>query len=142
MRRRIRSTCERAFGTSDRDLILSKQPAELPAELLGERIEELRRTCSALTLLRTCDDQGKPCKFSGAPAKAPEGCRPWFDLWQPLEHGVTLVAGHWAALGLHLGPGLILLDSGCVWGGALSAVRLEDMKIIRQPTAERPQDLP
>ena len=137
---------ERALGTSDRDLILSKQPAEPVTEPrtepLEDRIEQLRRTCNALTLLRTCNDQGEPCKFSGAPAETPEGCRPWFDLWPPLEHGVTLVCGHWAALGLHLGPGLMMLDSGCVWGGALTAVRLEDMKIIQQPTAERPQDLP
>jgi bis(5'-nucleosyl)-tetraphosphatase (symmetrical) len=82
------------------------------------------------------------CDFSGSPEQAPENCRPWFEFWPPLEHGITLVCGHWAALGLHLGPGLVVLDSGCVWGGALTAIRLEDMQIIQQPTVERADDLP
>ena len=127
-----------ALQTPDRDLILAKRTPE-PNE---DRIAELRRTCLALTLLRTCKAEGEPCHFSGAPSEAPDGCRPWFELWRPLEHGVTLVCGHWASLGLHLGPGLSVLDSGCVWGGALSAVRLEDMKIVQQATVERAGDLP
>ena len=129
---------ETALQTEDRDLILARRPSE-PLE---SRVEELRRTCLALSLLRTCNVAGEMCDFSGSPDEAPEGCRPWFELWPPLEHGITLICGHWAALGLHLGPGLTLLDSGCVWGGALTAVRLEDMKIVQQPTVERADDLP
>jgi len=129
---------ETALQTSERDLIL----ADRPPEPLESRLEELRRTRLALSLLRTCTAEGEMCDFTGSPEQAPEGCRPWFELWPPLEHGVTLVCGHWAALGLHLGPGLIVLDSGCVWGDTLTAIRLEDMKIVQQSTVERADDLP
>ena len=42
-----------------------------------------------------------------------------------------MIFGHWAALGLHLAPGVAGLDSGCVWGKALSALRLEDRAVFQ-----------
>ena len=50
--------------------------------------------------------------------------------------GVTVVFGHWAALGLRLEPRAIGLESGCVWGNRLSALRLEDRKVFQQETLE------
>jgi bis(5'-nucleosyl)-tetraphosphatase (symmetrical) len=47
-----------------------------------------------------------------------------------------VVCGHWAALGLQIAPGLVALDSGCVWGGRLSAVRLEDHAVFQEPMAD------
>ena len=47
-----------------------------------------------------------------------------------------MVCGHWATLGLHLEPGVIALDTGCVWGRKLTAVRLEDRKVFEEPQAE------
>ena len=43
-----------------------------------------------------------------------------------------MVVGHWAAMGLRLEPGLVALDSGCFWGGPLSAIRLEDGVVFQQ----------
>ncbi|MDR2614435.1 MAG: diadenosine tetraphosphatase, partial [Candidatus Accumulibacter sp.] len=43
----------------------------------------------------------------------------------------TLVVGHWSALGLKIRPNLLTLDSGCLWGGQLTAVRLEDRMVFQ-----------
>ncbi|MCX7140635.1 MAG: bis(5'-nucleosyl)-tetraphosphatase (symmetrical), partial [Proteobacteria bacterium] len=48
-------------------------------------------------------------------------------------HDHTVICGHWSALGLKLRPDLLALDSGCVWGGSLSAVRLEDRSLFQIP---------
>jgi bis(5'-nucleosyl)-tetraphosphatase (symmetrical) len=49
-----------------------------------------------------------------------------------------VVCGHWSALGLHLADGVAALDSGVVWGGALSALRLDDRAVFQQPALEPP----
>lgn len=98
--------------------------------------EEQRRALAALTLLRTCSRHGEPCHYSGPPEGAPEGCLPWYELWRPSDHGVTVVCGHWAAQGLRVEPDMIALDSACVWGGSLTAVRLEDRRLVQQPALE------
>ncbi len=82
---------------------------------------------AALTLIRMVGADGSPCLgFSGPPEDAPPGCVPWYDAPGRASAGATVVCGHWAALGLHRAPGVVALDSGCAWGGPLSAVRLED----------------
>jgi bis(5'-nucleosyl)-tetraphosphatase (symmetrical) len=50
----------------------------------------------------------------------------------------TAVFGHWAALGLRFAPGVRALDSGCVWGGALTALRLEDGRVWQVACRDRP----
>jgi bis(5'-nucleosyl)-tetraphosphatase (symmetrical) len=88
-------------------------------------IERLRVTCSALTRLRFCNAEGAmDFSSSGGLNAAPPGCMPWFDVPGRKTADVTVVFGHWAALGLMLRENLIGLDSGCVWGAKLSAVRL------------------
>lgn len=111
------------------------------AEPSDRPLEELRSALFAFTLLRTCTEAGEPCGFSGPPSEAPPGCRPWYELWRPAERGLCVVCGHWAAQGLRLDPDMIALDSACVWGGALSAVRLEDRKLVQQPALETPLPL-
>ncbi len=119
--------------------------------VLARRVEDtdgkpstlrLRQSAYAFTLLRSCTPSGLPCSFSGPPESAPAGCQPWYRLWDPIDHGVTVVCGHWAAQGLKVRPGMIALDSGCVWGGALTAIRLEDLRIVQQRTVESPRNLP
>ncbi|TCK96575.1 LOW QUALITY PROTEIN: bis(5'nucleosyl)-tetraphosphatase ApaH [Paraburkholderia sp. BL9I2N2] len=89
-------------------------------------IERLRLTCSArLTRIRFCNAEGvMDFSSSGGLNAAPPGCMPWFDVPSRKTSDVTVVFGHWAALGLILRDNLIGLDSGCVWGEQLSAVRL------------------
>lgn len=96
------------------------------------RLSRLRRALEALTSLRMCTVDGVACDYSGPPATAPAGCLPWFEVPGRRSADTTVVCGHWAALGLRLQPGLVALDTGCVWGGALTAVRLDDGSIFSQ----------
>jgi len=59
------------------------------------------------------------------------GLLPWFDLPGRRTMDVTVVFGHWSALGLILRPNLVGLDSGCVWGGKLTAVCLDDRGLLQ-----------
>jgi bis(5'-nucleosyl)-tetraphosphatase (symmetrical) len=86
-------------------------------------------TAWLLTSLRVVSRDGTPDpSFKGAPAAAPHGTFPWFRAPERRANGVTIVFGHWAALGFLSRPGLLGLDTGCVWGGRLTAVRLEDRR--------------
>jgi bis(5'-nucleosyl)-tetraphosphatase (symmetrical) len=115
-------------------LVASRPPAW--RENLGPE-DRWRVTVQALTRLRTCREDGRVCEgFSGPPDKAPEGCHPWFDLRDDEANGVTVVCGHWATLGLRAQPGVLALDTGGVWGGVLTAARLEDGKIFQEPLAD------
>ena len=90
-----------------------------------------------LTTIRTCHDDGTLCKFHGPLARVPVSCRPWFSHPGRRTHGVPVVFGHWAALGYQRGDDYLALDSGCVWGGALTAVCLEDGKVYMEPAREK-----
>ncbi|MCG3193876.1 MAG: symmetrical bis(5'-nucleosyl)-tetraphosphatase [Thermoanaerobaculia bacterium] len=92
-----------------------------------------------LTRMRTCTVRGEMCHgFSGPPEKAPFPCRPWFEIPSRRGPDVTVVFGHWSALGFRRGPGFVSLDTGCVWGGPLSAIRLEDGALFQVESAELP----
>jgi bis(5'-nucleosyl)-tetraphosphatase (symmetrical) len=84
-----------------------------------------------LTTLRTCTATGEMSSFSGPPEEAPDGFMPWFRVPGRRNDSITVIAGHWAALGLHREPGILSLDSGCVWGRQLTAVRLEDRTVFQ-----------
>jgi bis(5'-nucleosyl)-tetraphosphatase (symmetrical) len=97
--------------------------------------DRLRAIVSTLTLIRTCTADGTmDLRFNGAPAQAPHGCRPWFDWPGAYASEVTVVFGHWSALGLKVEPHAIALDTGCVWGGALTAIRLDDGALFNVPS--------
>jgi bis(5'-nucleosyl)-tetraphosphatase (symmetrical) len=93
-----------------------------------------RLITSILTTLRFCDANGKILSSaSGPPGSQPLPYKPWFKHKNRLTREVTVVFGHWAALGLYQKKRLLGLDSGCVWGGRLSAVRLEDGQLFQVP---------
>jgi bis(5'-nucleosyl)-tetraphosphatase (symmetrical) len=98
--------------------------------------EPERSTLWVLTRLRFCTADGSPGPdFTGPPDAAPPGCRPWFDFPGRRSAEATVLFGHWAALGFYRAPGILGLDSGCVWGGELTAVRLEDGEVFQEPAA-------
>ncbi|ODT44790.1 MAG: bis(5'-nucleosyl)-tetraphosphatase (symmetrical) [Nitrospira sp. SCN 59-13] len=85
-----------------------------------------------LTRLRACSREGiMESSFSGPPDETPEGFQPWFDVPGRRSAATTIVFGHWAAMGLRLTPNMLALDSGCVYGRQLTAVRLEDRKVFQ-----------
>ncbi len=47
--------------------------------------------------------------------------------------GATVLCGHWSTLDLMLTPNVLMLDSGCLWGGALTAIRLDDRRVFQVP---------
>ncbi len=95
-------------------------------------IDRLRVIVNAMTRMRFCTLDGRMdfC-VKGGIKSAPRGCVPWFA--HPLRASTdrTIICGHWSALGLHLSDGIAALDTGCVWGGKLTALRLEDGKVFQ-----------
>jgi bis(5'-nucleosyl)-tetraphosphatase (symmetrical) len=64
-------------------------------------------------------------KFKGPLAAAPAGAIPWFRAPRRRSAGARIVCGHWSALGYLDEGGVLALDTGCVWGGSLTAQRLD-----------------
>ncbi len=90
-----------------------------------------------LTLLRVCTgDDVLHLSFSGAPEAAKDGLRPWFAWPSARPRSPTVVCGHWSALGLYRGEGIVALDSGCVWGRQLSALTLETGALTQVDAAD------
>ena len=103
------------------------QPDEWSDSLQGW--DRLRVIVNAMTRLRFCTPGGR-MDFRAKGTAAPPGYRPWFEMRNDEE---TLVCGHWSALGLWTGAKLAALDSGCVWGGKLTGLRLEDRAVFQVP---------
>ena len=96
-------------------------------------IDRLRCIVNALTRMRLCDPGGRMDFLHKESDKGPEGSDllPWFDVPGRRTADVTVVFGHWSAMGLVLRPNLVGLDSGCVWGGKLTAVCLDDRTLLQ-----------
>jgi bis(5'-nucleosyl)-tetraphosphatase (symmetrical) len=89
--------------------------------------ERLRVIVNALTRLRFCTPEGvMDLRASGGLGQAPPGTLPWFDVPGRRTAGVRIAFGHWSTLGYLERPDLLSLDTGCVWGGCLTAVRLDE----------------
>ncbi len=86
-----------------------------------------RFTVNMLTRLRYCQSDGSvDLKLKGAPGAQPGPWRPWFEHENRRLRDRRIICGHWSTLGLVNRPDLLALDTGCVWGGALTAVNLDD----------------
>ncbi len=134
---RLSGEAEEALQSRDVVRILESlgEPPTRPwsEELTG--LERLRLVFQGFTRLRTCTREGIPqLDFSGPPEEAPPGCRPWFAAPGRRSRDATVIFGHWAALGLYLAPRAIGLDTGAVWGNALTAIRLDDRTVFQEPS--------
>jgi len=99
-------------------------------ELTGYK--RLRVITNAFTRLRVCTPEGEmEYKFKGEVEKMPAGYVPWFDVPKRASQDATVIFGHWSALGLKITPNVIALDTGCLWGGSLTAIRLEDRHLFQ-----------
>jgi bis(5'-nucleosyl)-tetraphosphatase (symmetrical) len=110
--------------------IYGNQPDSWDDNLAG--IDRLRYITNAFTRMRVCDSSGRlQLHYKGEPDNCPPDHMPWFAVPGRRYDGPTIVCGHWSALGYRDSGGILALDSGCVWGGQLTAVRLDGP---RQPT--------
>ncbi len=122
-------------------LMYGNTPARWDDALEGA--ERLRVIVNALTRLRFCSADGT-MDFDtkeGAGA-APAGFMPWFEVPGRAGAGEPVAFGHWSTLGLRSSPELLALDTGCVWGGCLSAVRVDggrrELLQVHCPQQRRP----
>jgi bis(5'-nucleosyl)-tetraphosphatase (symmetrical) len=82
--------------------------------------------------MRICSNEGEmEFRFKGEVENIPEGYLPWFDVPDRASQDATAIVGHWSALGLLLRKDVIALDTGCLWGGPMSAIRLEDRQLFQ-----------
>lgn len=108
----------------------------------GLRVQKrLRAALSAFTRLRYIDRNGMPdYKNKLGPDQVPASAHltPWFDVPHRKTLRQRIVFGHWSTLGLIVRPDLVALDTGCVWGRQLTAIRLDDNKLYMQSSLEGP----
>jgi bis(5'-nucleosyl)-tetraphosphatase (symmetrical) len=99
--------------------------------------DRLRVIINAMTRLRLCDAHGR-MEFSHklGPADAPRGYMPWFDVPQRASADTPVICGHWAALGLLVRQDVLAIDTGCGWGRELTALRLQDRRLVQLGCAE------
>ncbi len=101
------------------------EPAQWEDSLTGAA--RLRVIVNALTRLRFCTPDGvMDLRASGGLDAAPPGYLPWFDVPGRKTAGIQIAFGHWSTLGYLQRPDIVALDTGCVWGGCLSALRLAE----------------
>lgn len=130
---RFAAAAAAALRAADGDriaLAASTLPERPPEELSGAARHA--GVIALLTSIRTVRADGAPDgAFKGRPADAPPGNVAWYAAPRRRNDDVTVVFGHWSALGLHLADGVVGIDTGCVWGNTLTAVRLEDRRAFQ-----------
>ncbi|MEP6722310.1 MAG: symmetrical bis(5'-nucleosyl)-tetraphosphatase [Variovorax sp.] len=99
------------------------EPAQWSAALAGSA--RLRAIVNALTRLRFCSAEGvMDFESKDGASSVPDGFMPWFDVPGRRTADATVAFGHWSTLGWVSRPDLLSTDTGCVWGGCLSAARI------------------
>jgi bis(5'-nucleosyl)-tetraphosphatase (symmetrical) len=124
--------CAREFEQA-----LRKDPAKLFRQMYGDEpdlwdealqgAERLRYIVNCFTRLRFVDAEGRlELQAKGSPRKAQRGSLiPWYEAPRARWRGARLVVGHWSTLGFFRNADVTALDTGCVWGGSLTALRLD-----------------
>ena len=95
-------------------------------------LDRLRVITNAMTRMRICTVAGEmEFAFKGELRDVPSGYMPWFDVPTRQSSDSTIICGHWSALGLQKRKNIIALDTGCLWGGQLTAFCLETKQITQ-----------
>lgn len=139
--RRCASDVEAMLRNDDYASLLGQmygdEPDRWDPELAG--IPRLRFIINCLTRLRYCSAEGRIDPLpKGTPGSQPAGLMPWFAVPSPRWAGTTIICGHWSTLGRVHWPeyGVWGLDTGCVWGERLTALRIDDWKIFQTACPE------
>jgi bis(5'-nucleosyl)-tetraphosphatase (symmetrical) len=122
--------------------LFGNRPAAWSSRLQG--VERLRASINTFTRMRYCDVQGRiDFEGKGVPGTQKPGMYPWFEVPGMRRRETRIVCGHWSALGRFAGLGIHAIDTGCVWGGQLTALRLDSEEPIyttvnAEPHRKRP----
>ena len=129
---------QQLLGSTYRDFLAAmygNRPSRWDEGLQG--FDRLRLIVNACTRMRLLDEEGGlDLEYKGELRDAPAGLVAWFDAPGRRSRDVTVVCGHWSALGLLIRPDVIALDTGCVWGGSLTAIMLDDGQVAQVPSRQ------
>lgn len=139
------------YGAEVQQVLASKQAAKYFKKMYGNEPllwsddldgpDRWRFITNTLTRVRYCHIDGRlELKHKGPPETAStDTIKPWYD-WRPLGEPQRLITGHWSALGLRQTNQHVSLDTGCVWGGELTAYCLQTEAFVqvksKQPKAD------
>ena len=106
-------------------------------------IDRWRAGINVFTRMRYCDVRGRIAfGDKGAPGTQRPGLYPWYEVPGQAPRDIRVVCGHWSTLGRFSGLGIHAIDTGCVWGGALTAVRIDggrrEVFQVKCPQARKP----
>ena len=122
-------------------VLYGDEPHRWSDDLAG--FDRLRAVVNACTRLRFCTaDDAMELTEKRGPAHVPAGFLPWFAHPNRRTSAATVVCGHWSTLELLLAPNVLMLDSGCLWGGPLTGVRLSDRRLYQVPSRAPVQPKP
>jgi bis(5'-nucleosyl)-tetraphosphatase (symmetrical) len=122
--------------------LFGNRPAGWSSRLQG--LDRHRATINLLTRMRYCDVNGRiDFEGKGEPGTQRPGLYPWFEVPGMRRRETRIVCGHWSALGRFAGLGVYAIDTGCVWGGQLTALRLDSeepqyITVDAEPHRKRP----
>lgn len=137
---KLASEVETALQSDGHDDFLrhmyGNKPARWRDDLKG--YDRLRTITNTLTRMRLCTRDGR-IEFSHklAPVNMPRGFMPWFSVPGRRNRSKTIIFGHWASLGLYNGANVYAIDTGCVWGRSLTALRLSDQQLFQRVSGGR-----
>ena len=90
-------------------------------------VDKLRFIINCFTRIRYCDVNGQlDFVNSGAPGSQPKNLLPWFAVPKRKNADMRVIFGHWSTLGYYAGSNCYAIDTGCLWGGQLTALKLDD----------------
>ena len=143
--RRAREVERRLRGRNRRKLfkqMYGNKPDAWSPKLRG--IERQRAIINVLTRMRYCNERGKlDFEEKGPPGTQKPGLYPWFQVPGQATRELPIVCGHWSTLGLVRGLGVRAIDTGCVWGGPLTAIELGgDERLVQVPGRPDPDGKP
>jgi len=107
--------------------------------------ERDRAIINIFTRMRYCSPRGRIAfEHKGEPGTQPPGLYPWYSVPGRATRDLKIVSGHWSTLGLFVRHGVHALDTGAVWGGKLTALRLdsEDLQVVQVPGRDVPAPTP